>query len=331
MFKHVYSIFHSAKINLKKNYVRLEEDEIMGKKTKIALAIAAASAAAWAGSKAISKPQKREEKDALQFERPIIIAQYGGAGLAPENSLQAFKKAQEYGVDGFTVSIRLTKDEEIIAFNDATVDRTTNSSGYVKDLTLEELQQLNNGYNFECLEGNNTYRDEHVSVVTLRELFETFKDKLFIVHIQDSPETYEGSLMPSKLWRLIEELQIHNQIIVSSPYSEQIDRFNLYAQNRIALGAGEADIKKAMTSFTSQFGHLYHPKVDMFQIPLKSGMFNFDSPKFVKFLADLNVPTMYSDIDDVVTMNRLIRQGAVGIATNRPDIAEVLIKKAVQQ
>lgn len=49
----------------------------MGKKTKVALAIAAASAAAWAGSKAISKPQKRESKEALQFERPIIIAQHG--------------------------------------------------------------------------------------------------------------------------------------------------------------------------------------------------------------------------------------------------------------
>ncbi|MEK4629672.1 MAG: glycerophosphodiester phosphodiesterase family protein [Solibacillus sp.] len=302
----------------------------MGKKTKIALAIAAASAAAWAGSKAISKPQKRESKEVLQFERPIIIAQHGGAGLAPEHSLQAFNKAQELGVDGFTISVRLTKDEEIIAFHDATVDRTTNGSGYVKDMTLEELKQLNIGYNFESLEEINPYREEATTVLTLRELFETYNDKLFILSIEDSPDTYEGSLMPSKLWRLIEELDVHYHIIVTSPYSEQIDRFNLYAQNRIALGAGESDIKKAITSFTSQFGHLYHPKVDLFVVPLKSGIFNFDSEKFVKFLGDLNVPTIYTGIDDLMTMSRLIRQGAMGIVTNRPDVAEVLLKKVSQ-
>src|SRR5690606_5328641 len=245
---------------------------LMGKKTKVALAIAAASAAAWAGTKAMSKPQKRESKEALQFERPIIIAQHGGAGLAPENSLLAFERAAEIGVDGFTVSVRLSKDEEIIAFHDATVDRTTNGSGFVKDFTFEQLKELNIGYNFEDLEGTFPYREQHILAVTLRELIETYPDKLFIVNIQDSPDTYEGSLMPSKLWRLIEELNIQYQVIVTSPYSEQIDRFNLYAQNRIALGAGEGDIKKAMTSFTSQFGHLYHPKVDLFIVPLKQGV-----------------------------------------------------------
>ncbi len=302
----------------------------MGKKTKVALAIAAASAAAWAGSKAFSKPQKRESKDVLQFERPIVIAQHGGAGLAPEHSLQAFENAAHLEVDGFTVSVRLTKDEEILAFHDATVDRTTNGSGFVKDLTLKELKQLNVGYYFEDLEGSHSYREDAASVVTLRELFETYKDKLFIISIQDSPDTYEGSLMPSKLWRLIEELDVHYQIIVTSPYSEQIDRFNLYAQNRIALGAGDSDIKKAITTFTSQFGHLYHPKVDLFIMPLKSGVFNYDSQKFVKFLADLNVPTIYTNIDDLLTMNRVIDQGAIGVVTNRPDVAQVLLQKVTQ-
>lgn len=330
MITSVHSISHYTQTELKMNYVRSEEDEIMGKKTKVALAIAAASAAAWAGSKVISKPQKRESKEVLQFERPIIIAQHGGAGLAPEHSLQAFEKAHQLGVDGFTISIRLTKDEEIIAFHDDTVDRTTNGSGYVKDMTLEELKQLNIGYNFEDLEGTQPYREEQASIVTLRELFETYNDKLFIVTIQDSPDTYEGSLMPSKLWRLIEELDVHYQIVVSSPYSEQIDRFNLYAQNRIALSAGESDIKKAMASFSSQFGHLYHPKVDLFIMPLKSGVFNYDSQRFVSFLDDLNVPTLYSDIDDLMTMSRVIRQGAIGVVTNRPDVAQVLLKKANQ-
>lgn len=303
---------------------------IMGKKTKVALAIAAASAAAWAGSKAISKPQKRESKPALQFERPIVIARRGGAKLAPEHSLIAFEKSAELGVDGFSVCVRLTKDEEIIAFHDATVDRTTNGSGFVKDLTLAELQELNSGYNFVCLDGEHAYRTEVVSVVTLKELLEIFEDKLFFINIEDGPDTYEGSLMPSKLWRLIEELDAPGRVIVTSPYSEQTDRFNLYARGTVALGAGEADIAKAITAYTSQFGHLYSPKVDVFQVPLKSGVFNFDSPKFIQFLSNLNVPLLYTSIDDLLTMTRVVRNGAIGVITDRPDISHTLLQKVTQ-
>ena len=53
----------------------------MGKKTKLALAIAAASAAAWAGSKAFIKPQKREGKEVLSRIAPVVLAHRGGAKL----------------------------------------------------------------------------------------------------------------------------------------------------------------------------------------------------------------------------------------------------------
>lgn len=146
----------------------------MGKKTKIALAIAAASAAAWAGSKAISKPQQREGKQALQFERPpIILAHRGGALLAPEHTMVAFEKAAQLGVDGFEIDIRLTKDEEIIVFHDETVERTTDGYGLIADMTLAEINALNHGYQFEDLEGNFLYREDKLDVVTLRELLET--------------------------------------------------------------------------------------------------------------------------------------------------------------
>ncbi|KOS69595.1 glycerophosphodiester phosphodiesterase [Lysinibacillus contaminans] len=299
----------------------------MGKKTKIAIAIAAASAAAWAGSKAISKPQQREGKSALQFDRPIVLAHRGGTHLAPEHTMPAFEKSAQLGVDGFEIDIRLTKDEEIIVFHDATIDRTTDGFGLVAEMTLEEINAFNHGYQFEDLEGNTTFRGQKVDVVTLRELLETYSNMLVSIDIKDAPDTYEGSLMPSKLWRLIEELGVEDRVVVTSFYGEQVDRFNLYAQNRVALGAGESDIRKAFTAFSSQFGHLYHPKVDVFQIPTKSGVVALDSPKFIQFLNDLNIPVHYWTINDLVTMNKLIRNGAKGIITDRPDIAMILLQK----
>ncbi|CAM5189219.1 Glycerophosphoryl diester phosphodiesterase OS=Ureibacillus acetophenoni OX=614649 GN=SAMN05877842_101356 PE=4 SV=1 [Ureibacillus acetophenoni] len=299
----------------------------MGKKTKLALAIAAASAAAWAGSKAVLKPQKRESKEVLQFDRPIVLAHRGGAQLAPEHTRPAFEMAYELGVDGFEVDIRLTKDEEIIVFHDDTVDRTTDGTGFVKDYTLHELKELNHGYRFLDLDGNSPYEQEKLSVVTLKELLEDFPTTYINIDIKDSPDTYEGSLMPSKLWRLIEELQAQDRVVVTSFYSEQVDRFNLYAQNRVALGAGETDVRKAFAAFTSQFGHLYHPKVDVFQIPPKLGVIALDMPKFISYLGNLNIPVHYWTINDPDLIERLIKRGAKGIVTDRPDIAVPLVRQ----
>lgn len=298
----------------------------MGKKTKIALAVAAASAAVWAGSKAVAKPQKREDKAMLLSSRPLVLAHHGGGHLEPEHSMLAFEKAVAHGADGFKIDVRLTKDEEIVLFHDASVERVTGATGFIKDLTLAELRELNIGENFKCLDSETPYKDQHVQIVTLRELLEAFPDKIIYIDIKDGPDTYEGSLMPSKLWRLLEELQDTGRVIVTSNYSEQTDRFNLYAQNRVALGAGDADVTKAYTSFTSQFGHLYSPKADVFQIPLKSNVMNFDSPKFITFLKDLNCHVFYTGINDLVTMSRLSRGGA-HIITDRPDIAATLLKK----
>lgn len=299
----------------------------MGKKTKVVLAIAAASVAAWAGSKAIIKPQKRENKEILQYNRPIILAHRGGSHLAPEHTLLAFDKALELGVDGFEVDIRLTKDEEIIVFHDDTIDRTSDGSGFVKDFTFDELKQFNFGYHFEDLDGNTPYTDEKVEIVTLRELLEHYPNTYINIDIKDGPDTYEGSLMPSKLWRVIEEYKAENRVVVTSFFSEQVDRFNLYAQNRVALGAGETDVRKAFTAYTSQFGHFYHPKVDVFQIPVKSGVISLDSPKFISFLTNLNIPVHYWVINDADTIRLLIQNGAHGIITDRPDLAVPILQE----
>lgn len=299
----------------------------MGKKTKIGIAAVAVGAAAWAGSKALVTAQPRPKKVALEYDRPMILAHRGGSLLAPENTMAAFKKAASFGVDGFEIDIRLTSDEELIVFHDEFVDRTTDGAGKVSDLTLEKLRTFDLGYHFEDLEGENSYRGANEKVVTLRELLEEFPAMYINIDMKDSPETYEGSLMPSKLWRLIESAGAEDRVGVTSFYDEQIDRFNLYAQNRVVVGAGENEIKKAYAAFNSQFGHLYKPRADMLQIPIRSSVFNLVSPRFIAFLGELNIPVHYWTINDPEAMRALVGAGAKGIITDRPDLAVQIIKE----
>lgn len=293
----------------------------MGKKTKVGFAVAAAGAAAWAGSKALIQPEARSAKEALNYEQPVVLAHRGGLLLAPEHSMAAFHNAAELGVDGFETDIRLTRDEEILMFHDEYVDRTTDGAGRVADMTLEELRKLDIGYQFTDLEGNHSYRGKGEKVVTLQELLRKFPDMFINIDIKDSPETYEGSLVPSKLWRLLEAEGALERVVVTSFFDEQIDRFNLYAQNRTAIGAGVNEIKKAYSAFTSQFGHLYAPRADVFQIPDRYNLLRLDSPRFISFLEQLNVPVHYWVINDKDKMKILLASGAKGIVTDRPDLA----------
>ncbi|AQQ53816.1 glycerophosphodiester phosphodiesterase [Planococcus lenghuensis] len=303
----------------------------MGKKTKIGIAAAAAGAAAWAGSKALIHPELRSAKEALSYERPVVLAHRGGMLLAPEHSMAAFQNAAELGVDGFETDIRLTKDEEIIMFHDSHVDRTTDGAGRVADMTLEELKKLDAGYQFTDLEGNNSYRGKGEIIVTLKEVLRKFPDMFINIDIKDAPETYEGSLIPSKLWRLLESEGALDRVVVTSFFDEQIDRFNLYAQNRTAIGAGVNEIKKAYSAFTSQFGHLYKPRADLFQLPVRYKSIPLDSPRFISFLEQLNVPVHYWVIDDKDEMKILLASGARGIVTDRPDLAVDALRTHIAQ
>ncbi len=104
--------------------------------------------------------------------RPAILAHRGCRAQAPENSMPAFELALEQGADVLETDLQITKDRELLCIHDSTVDRTTNGSGRVDQMTLEEVKQLR-------VLGNNddTYPD--AKVPTLAELLEAFADRTF--------------------------------------------------------------------------------------------------------------------------------------------------------
>lgn len=73
------------------------------------------------------------------------VGHRGAAGLVPENTLPSFAKAIELGCDRTECDVRLTRDQQLVIMHDQTVDRTTNGSGAVADLTLAELRALDAG------------------------------------------------------------------------------------------------------------------------------------------------------------------------------------------
>lgn len=74
-----------------------------------------------------------------------IIAHRGFNGLYPENTRRAFEEALKLDIVGIECDVNLTKDGQVVVIHDLTVDRTSNGSGEVGQMLLDELKQLNVG------------------------------------------------------------------------------------------------------------------------------------------------------------------------------------------
>ena len=76
------------------------------------------------------------------------VAHRGASGDYPENTLLAFEKALEIGVDEIELDLHSTRDGRLVVMHDAAVDRTTDGTGGIGELTLAEIKSLDAGIGF---------------------------------------------------------------------------------------------------------------------------------------------------------------------------------------
>ena len=85
--------------------------------------------------------------------KTVLIASHRGThNEFPENSMAAFKRGIELGIDVIELDVRHTKDDSLVVMHDGSVDRTTNGTGKVSDLTFEEVRKLRLKFNGQLTE-----------------------------------------------------------------------------------------------------------------------------------------------------------------------------------
>ncbi len=77
-----------------------------------------------------------------------IIAHRGANKVAPQNTMPAFIKAKEMGAHGFENDVHYTKDGYIVICHNYSIDETSDGSGLILDMTLEELRKYDFGSYF---------------------------------------------------------------------------------------------------------------------------------------------------------------------------------------
>lgn len=99
-----------------------------------------------------------------------VIAHRGANNFFNEHTLTAYEIASEADADSIEIDLRMTKDQELIALHDTTLDRTTTGSGVPEEFTLNEIKQFDTVAVF----GQKTYKEP---VPTLEEIVTAFKQE----------------------------------------------------------------------------------------------------------------------------------------------------------
>jgi glycerophosphoryl diester phosphodiesterase len=93
----------------------------------------------------IATTDRRGRSKEAAINSILRIGHRGAAGYAPENTLAAIWKARSLCIDMVEVDVRRTSDGRLVLLHDETIDRTTNEAGWLGQLSLEQVRQLNAG------------------------------------------------------------------------------------------------------------------------------------------------------------------------------------------
>jgi glycerophosphoryl diester phosphodiesterase len=162
------------------------------------------------------------EKKKVFADRPFwVIAHRGFAGRYPENTMLSFEKAAELPIDAIELDIHTTRDGRIVVIHDPMLDRTTDRTGRVLDLTYEELRKVDAGYRFDPDgRGEYPFRGKGIEVPLLEDVFKRLPGMRFVVEIKQIMPALEESL-----YRLIRKYRLSERVIVASEHTDPLVRF----------------------------------------------------------------------------------------------------------
>lgn len=244
----------------------------------------------------------------------LIIGHRGAAGLAPENTLVAFETALEHGADVFELDVQRTRDNVAVVLHDRTVNRTTNGTGSVNDMTLAELKQLDAGYRFTP-DGGETYpwRGRGVTIPTLLEVLEAFPETPLLIEIKEPDPDFVETVLAA-----VDAAQARERVMISSFHGPVVWRVRELAPD-IATGTAEGEVVQFVIMQRLGLGAFLKPMAHAMQVPESRGFIPVATDGLRRILRDNGMQLHVWTVNDEESMLRLGRMGVNGIITDYPD------------
>lgn len=137
-----------------------------------------------------------------------VWAHRGASAYAPENTLEAFRLAEEQGADGIELDVHLSADGELVVIHDETVDRTSDGTGAVSAMPLETLRGLDFSNGKEGHAG--------VRIPRLGEVFELVRPGRMLVNVELKTNINFQPGIEAKVAELVAASGMGERVLVSS-------------------------------------------------------------------------------------------------------------------
>jgi glycerophosphoryl diester phosphodiesterase len=244
-------------------------------------------------------------------QRVLNLGHRGASHDAPQNTLAAFRLANQYGADGYELDVHLTRDGVPVVIHDFSVDKTTDGAGPVAGFTLEELKRLDAGVKFSP-------RFAGERIPTLAEVLDVLEPHM-IVNVELKTTSLADNGLERATIDLIRARGLQDRVILSS--------FNPFSLLRVRKVAPELKI-----------GLLYAPDLPLylrrawFRLLLKPQAlhphYSMVDARYMQWARRKGYEVNVWTVDDPDDMRRLAALGVNAIITNRPDVLRSVLGPA---
>ncbi|MED3575223.1 glycerophosphodiester phosphodiesterase [Cytobacillus praedii] len=234
------------------------------------------------------------------------VAHRGAAGYAPENTIAGFDLAVEMKADYIEIDVQRSKDGEIVVIHDTTVDRTTDGTGKVGDLTFEQLRSLDAG----------SWKGEQFAgepIPTFEEILDRYHGKVGILIELKAPELYPG--IEKQVAEALKERNLdkpqNEKIIIQSFNFESMKSMDQLLP-KVPIGVLTSNLKdttaEALQEF-STYADWFNPSYgivteelvnQVHSLGMQLGSWTVRSQEAADFLFDMKVDAIITDYPDYV-------------------------------
>ncbi|MDP6857069.1 MAG: glycerophosphodiester phosphodiesterase family protein, partial [Candidatus Thalassarchaeaceae archaeon] len=223
----------------------------------------------------------------------------------------------------------LTSDNHLITMHDDTVDRTTNGTGVVREMTLNETLALDASAKFSNSSGGNPWNGTHLPPATIEEVLDRFIDSPLRLSFEIKNGDEDGKIAAEIMYQEIHSRGMDNKIEIGSFHLESLQAFREFSGGEIATSGAESELKRCIIAPMLQLDRwwLDPGSASVLQIPIEWGGINLATKGIVDRAHQHGQAVQYWTINDKETMDLLIEIGADGIMTNNP----ILLRESISE
>lgn len=263
------------------------------------------------------------ERSTLNSNEILNVAHRGASGYAPEHTLAAYELGEQMKGDFIEVDLQMTEDGVLIAMHDEKVDRTTDGSGFVKEMTLSEIKQLDAGSWF-----NEAYPDKAqpeyagLTVPTLEEVIEEFgRGSRYYIETK-APDVY-----PEMQEELLRVLYKH-KLIGSNEASSKVLVQSFSADSLLEIHELDPEIPLIQLISYSEPATITDQEISAikeYALGIGTGYTSIDK-EYVEKIRENDLLIHPFLVNSKADMERLLDWGVTGMFTNFPDRLDEVLK-----